>query len=337
VHLKVVTAFLADHAHADPDGKIDAMGAGLDSVTFPFYPALLPQVALALKLSVSRAEQAAEHAIQVRYVDAADELLLPLFGFTLGPSVITAQSPEYATIPLVYTMRSLPLPRPGTYSVKVDLDGVLIASMDVTATVGQPRRGIGEPINTLSNALNAGFRTYVGGDVATAAAIFRDLARRFPASADVHNNLGFTLLAQGRPQEALDSFRRAEAGKYPSAELLQANMAACLYLLGDFAEAQKVFTGLLTARLHAAPVLLFGLGRTQLHSLILNSAADYIALMALNGSRCAVAHGQTDSARQLYEIARSGLITFTGPPENSDTFKSTLLELEEDISKPAKA
>jgi len=220
----------------------------------------------------------------------------------------------------------------------VDLDGEAVASMEITATVGQPRRPIGEPINTLSNALTEGFKTYLGGDVATAAVIFRDLARRFPASADVHNNLGFTLLAQGRPQDALDSFRRAEAGKYASTELLQANVACCLYLLGDLDQAHTMFAGLLTARLLTAPVILFGLGRTQLHSLVLNSPADYIALMALNGARCAMSGGQFDRARQLAEIARSGLVTFSGPPDNVDAFRTTLMELEEDLaSSPKKA
>jgi uncharacterized protein DUF6941 len=335
--LKIITAFLADHAVAHPNGKIDAIGAGIDTVTHPAFPARLGQMAVAFKVALTRAEQTAEHVMQIRYVDAADGLLLPLFGFTVGPSATTTQTPELTTMPFVYTLRSVPFPQPGTYSVKLDLDGAVAASMDIRATVGLPRRPIGEPVNTLSSALSEGFQTFLDGDTATAAVIFRDLARRFPASANVHNNLGFTLLAQGRPQEALDEFRRAEAGKYGLPELLRANIACCLYLIGDFKEAHSTFAGLLTARPLASPMILFALGRTQLHSLILNSPADYIALMALNGARCAMSAGNRGQGEQLIQIARAGLVTFSGSPENAEAFKTTLLELEEDLTRPPKS
>ena len=227
-------------------------------------------------------------------------------------------------------MRNLVFPRPGAYRFVVDVRNEELVSIGLNVDHGPVTR-LAEPVNTLEAALQTGFQTFTRGDVAGAAAIFLDLATRFPGSPDVQNNLGFTLLAQGQPQDALDAFHRAANGGYRLTELLNANIACCQFLLGNHENSLELYLNLLKTSVQTLPVILFLLGRTEARPVILESSADYLALVALNAGRSAVALGQSSRARQLADIAQAGLLTFSGPPGNAATFEIALAELRQDV------
>jgi hypothetical protein len=329
--VRVVLAFLADYAVAHPDGKVYSMGAGIDRLTFPSFPAIHPQLAVVLKFDFTLDERRREQTIQIKSLNEKGHPFLPMFGFAINPIVPVRATPDHSPFPFVYTVRNLALATPGNYRFVVEVSNQEVATMPLVVEVGSATLNLSEPVNTLEAALRTGYETFMRGDMLGALAIFDDLAHRFPGSPDVQNNLGFTLLAQGQPEAALAAFERAAEGRYQLKELLDANIACCHFLLGNHGRALTTFTGLLAARLQTAPVMLFLLGRSQARPVILESPGDYLALMALNAGRCAITIGQRSEAVRFAEIAQAGLLTFTGPPGNAETFRAELEELKTDI------
>jgi len=331
--MRVVLAFLADYAVAHPDGKIYAMGAGIDWLTFPSFPATQAQLALALKLDFSPEERRHEQTILIKALAEGGDPVLPMFGFGLNPIVPHTANAQRSPFPFVYTIRNLIFSAPGNYRFVVEVGNQEVARVGLVVDRGSPPPAVSEPVNTLEAALKSGFETFLRGDIAGAFAIFTNLAQRFPGSADVQNNLGFTLLAQGNPEAALSAFQRAAEGHYQHRELLDANVACCQFLLGDHQGAYDAFTHLVTASSRTASVLLFLLGRSEARVVVLASPADYIALMALNAARCAVSLGRSSDAQRFAEIAQTGLVSFVGPPGNAETFRVELEELMSDIKR----
>src|SRR5258708_26955469 len=66
---RVRLAFLADAAQAQPDGKIYALGAGIDTIYAAQFPAVQPSLTVVVKIEFTPAACGRPHAIERLAVD----------------------------------------------------------------------------------------------------------------------------------------------------------------------------------------------------------------------------------------------------------------------------
>jgi glycosyltransferase involved in cell wall biosynthesis/Flp pilus assembly protein TadD len=92
----------------------------------------------------------------------------------------------------------------------------------------------------MTQILAAGQAALERGDLEVAAREFAQVTQRYPDLAAGHTALGSTLMALGRPQEAIPALRRA-AELIPQAAPLQNQLGVALYQAGDLAGAETAF------------------------------------------------------------------------------------------------
>ena len=299
-------------------------------LSFATLPIVVPQLAIVLKVLFMPSECGQEHTLQIRALDPRGQQFYHPFGVTLVPALNPLEPDRPVPFELVYNLREVVIGDVGKYVFQIELDRLQISSIEVQVAAGQvsptPSAKI---VETLADALLEGYQSFTHGDLDQATKTFTRLADKFPHSPDAHNNLGFTSLAAGRVDEALSSFQHAmqEGFRYP--EFLQANIACCLYLKGQYEQAQKMFESLMRMRMSSPQAVLFALGRSSAKALVLQSPGDYLALMALNAARSALARGAKE-AKLLAGMAQAGRITFGGG-NGDQAFNELLKELLTDL------
>lgn len=191
----------------------------------------------------------------------------------------------------------------------------------------------GSDTDVLHSTLVEGYSAFLAGDIERARSLFARATTTFPDSASAHNNFGFVLLGNREAAAALEEFNQAKALGYQQSELLIANAACCLYLLGRTEEAFDTFSGLLGSRMTSSTAVLYAIGAESLVPIQLASGADYIALMALNAGWSALAADKLADARQFANIASTGRISFEDGVLRS-TFTQRLDELATRLEAP---
>jgi hypothetical protein len=325
--VRITSLILAESAIAHDDGTFSILGGGIDRLSYPQFPAIVPQLSLACKLLFDHSETGREHSLEIRAFNPKQEMFLPLFGLVVAPVAGAAEDNGRASINFAYNMRDTVYAEPGTYRFGIwtmshELGGT---DLRLLRSVSQPQ----PPDNTLAGALQMGFRAFMNGDIAEAGRIFQRLVERFPDSPDAHNNLGFTLLAQSRPEEAAGLFAAALSKQPQYRELVEANLAACHFLMRDYLTAADTFQRLMPMPLKSPGSVLFAVGRSNVQLVQLVSGTDYLALMALNGSRSAFQGGDRPRAALLAQTAQAGRVTMQG--NSSKVFGSLLDELLTDL------
>jgi tetratricopeptide (TPR) repeat protein len=182
-----------------------------------------------------------------------------------------------------------------------------------------------------SGLISTGIRFFKENQIDGSEAIFRAVVERFPEIAMAHNNLGFTLMAQGRFSEALAHLLRAAELPYENEDVLLANLGCCYYMLSDQETALARFRECLHHHSAARGTVLFGIDDQQLVLLELQSAGDYVSLAALNAGWSAYRSRRMGSAREYAEIAATGRLTFTDTAGSKSKFDQALTHLEERI------
>jgi hypothetical protein len=120
------------------------------------------------------------------------------------------------------------------------------------------------------------------------------------------------------------AFTKARELGYVQPEILDANLACGLYLLGDAVGAAISFQRCLGAPRFTAPAVLFGITDSRLFVAQLSSAADYVALMQLNAAWAELLAGNRDvAAHYLVGATAADMAT-----RNDDTGKKYALSLE---------
>jgi tetratricopeptide (TPR) repeat protein len=282
---------------------------------------------LACKLLFDHSETGIEQSLEIRAFNSRRELVLPLFGLVVVPKAGPSEDEGRTFINFVYNMRDTLYAEPGPYRFGIWTMSHELAGVELRLIRSAPQS---QPTdNTLAGALLRGYRVFMAGDKAEAARIFQRLVERFPDSPEARNNLGFTLLADSRASEAANSFTAAlsKGPQYP--ELVQANLAVCHFLMGEYPKAADMFQTLMPQPLRSPGSVLFALGRSNYQLIQLVSPTDYLALMALNASRSALKTGERARAAQLAQVAQAGRITMQG--ENARVFGLLLDELTADI------
>lgn len=329
--MRIAYLLLADHALAADDGRLYLIGGGIDRLGAAQFPVILPHLSLAMKFYLDPAEAMAEHTIQVRLVNPNDKPIISPMGQVLAPSSPLAPIPS--PYHFVYNIRDVPFQDAGHYQLSVEFDQRELGPLPLTIEVSEtPSPSLRNQLDSLSSALVSGYQQFARGDVAGSLSTFERLMMQFPKSAEAHNNYGYLLLSTGDISGAFEQFQLAQLAGPMQSELVAANLACCLFSLGQIDEAMARFVALLRATMRSTHSTLFGLGRETMQPVFLTSQADFVALMGLNSGRCAVAGSSVALAEQYLHIAETGLVTMQGPTR--DVFETLLRELQSDLPAP---
>jgi len=329
--MKVTVALLADHAVAQDDGKVYVLGGGLDrhvSATFPCTISL----ALVIKVAFVSGECGREHRLVSRILAPSGEDARPAVVYPLRPILRPEAPGDVVSVPFVQNVKDLPLSEPGTFTFVVGVEdaGPPLAQLDLVVLQGPNLRG--PAADVLTQSLNAGFQAFDAGHFEAAVTIFEKAATDFPNSADVHNNLGFTLMVARQPDRAIQAFAEAARLGYRQTELLQANRACCAYLSGAYEEALEGFQALLQSRFGSPFAVLCAIQADDLHPLWLKSSGDLVAMAALNAGWAASRAGHRHRAEQFSQMAIAGRLSFSDHNGSLDLFGSALDALTAEIA-----
>ncbi|HEX4829587.1 MAG TPA: hypothetical protein VH478_00655 [Trebonia sp.] len=115
---------LADYVRQD-NGVIHIMGAGIDTITAPTVPTVVP-LGIALKLSFDTTERPGEvHQLTVAFIGADKPVMDASATFTTPPR--PPHLPEHWKTGLGVALQiPVPLPQYGDYSCELSVDGDLI-------------------------------------------------------------------------------------------------------------------------------------------------------------------------------------------------------------------
>jgi len=306
--MRIALALLADHAIAHPtDGKLYVTGGGLRSLLFAAFPAVLPHLALALGIEVGLEELGIDHTLSIEASGPTNEAIFRPVSVTFAMPRRNDQS-EAGYFHFVANMDNVAFPAEGDYALSIAIDDQQLERVELRAErTGDRREAMGARVPVeASTLLREGYVAFGEGDAVLAEELFRKVADRFPMFPDGHNNLGFMLLAKGDAKAALEAFAKAKELHYPQPEISDANLGCAMYLSGDAAGAQRLFTDCLQTHLLTTSATLFGIGPPGLFPVDLKSAADYATLMALNAAWSAQIAGDVPVMSHYLESARAG-------------------------------
>jgi tetratricopeptide (TPR) repeat protein len=232
-------------------------------------------------------------------------------------------TPEDAVLQFVYQMEDVPFTRPGIHSLSLRVDEAEIAglSFDVRVTGIQ-----NESLEIVTNLLlQDGVSAFSAGENEIAEKIFKQVVEAKPGSGTALNNLAFVHLSQGKAVEALAEFLGASTLELETPELLDANIACCHYVLGEFQRALDLFVRCIDARLFRSPAVLFGIEDSGLFPVQLISASNYLGLMLLNAAWSALKNGAPELA---FDYARrAGEFPVAPAPDQEARFAHSLNEV----------
>lgn len=117
-------AFLADAAQVSSDGKLYALGAGIDQIGAHAFPTVHPSLVLVLKLCLQPTECDRSHDLQIVLWDAD--------GHPIGPPLIVqfsaSRNQDHPTQPifsqLILNIVNQRFVRPGEYGFYITVDGI---------------------------------------------------------------------------------------------------------------------------------------------------------------------------------------------------------------------
>lgn len=310
--MRIPLALFADHASAhQTDGKLYVIGGGIRALPFAVFPAIQPQLSLALGIEVAPDELGMDHTLTIESHGPTDEAVSQPVSVTfLVPPGKDPSRPGY--FHFVSNMNNVGFPVEGDYEFAVAIDGEQLAQITVRAEQGDDAKLAAEVAaqSEAGKLLGDGYEAFNRGEASAAEAAFRTVVDRFPRIAAGHNNLGFVLLANGEATAALEAFARAKQLGYPQNEIGDANVACALYLAGDAAGALRGFVDCLQTHIFSTPATLFGIGASGLFPVVLVSAAEYASLMALNAAWSALGAGDTSATAQYLASAGAGELSF---------------------------
>ncbi|HVC33420.1 MAG TPA: hypothetical protein VNL16_07915 [Chloroflexota bacterium] len=121
--MNVDYAFLADMAQAAPDGKINAIGAGIDRILATSFPTVQPMLAFVVRINVAASECDHEHKLEVQLWDPDGARIGP----QLNGSILAHRDPQHPTraahAQLAMMMIGIPFHKAGDYAFHILVDG----------------------------------------------------------------------------------------------------------------------------------------------------------------------------------------------------------------------
>ncbi|MDQ3697057.1 MAG: hypothetical protein M3373_03390 [Gemmatimonadota bacterium] len=135
--MQVSFALFADAANLSQEGKLNILGV-FDAVQVAAFPAVHPRAHLVVRLKGERTD-VGSHAVTLRWMNPdANELWASTGELNVGtppPGVTEMDMPLIAAL-------DLPLDRTGTYTMRIALDHVAVAVVQLHARGAQPVSGM---------------------------------------------------------------------------------------------------------------------------------------------------------------------------------------------------
>jgi len=119
--MEIDIAVLADAANITTEGKLNITGI-FDQITASVFPTVWPSCTLIIRL-VGHQSETGEHKINVRIADEDGKELSRLNGEIKLNRKRNVSSVRSLQAPLIFNIVNLQLPRPGTYTFDVLIDG----------------------------------------------------------------------------------------------------------------------------------------------------------------------------------------------------------------------
>jgi hypothetical protein len=120
--MEVEYAFLADAAQSSSDGKLYVLGGGFDEIRAAKFPAVHPQMALVLKLSLHPSECEREHKTRIELWDADGNRVGPQLDAAFVAARRTDRPASDVYVQLVLNMLQTQFPKPGMYGFQISVD-----------------------------------------------------------------------------------------------------------------------------------------------------------------------------------------------------------------------
>lgn len=139
--MNVSLAFLADAATVHPDGKLSALGLGVDTINTTTFPTQVPSLAVVVKVEFSPTECDRQHVIEVVPLDADGKLFSnPLRQPVTPPrNAVDPTLPSGAQAILNYLM--LQFTKAGAYAFSIIVDGREVKSLPLRVVMAPAMAG----------------------------------------------------------------------------------------------------------------------------------------------------------------------------------------------------
>jgi tetratricopeptide (TPR) repeat protein len=321
--MKLLLAFLAEHAIAHDDGRFYALGGGLDTLEAESFPSRPQNLTLLVRFGFEQDELGRSYIVEVAGFGPDGKAFVPTAGLALKAA--NREGPVPGTFQFAHQLPGIRFSMPGLYYFSIRISGVEAGRVEVRVSQASAK----ETGNTLTEYMAQGYAAFRAGDLATAEQLFQIITEQFPDSAEGHNNLGFVRLVAKNVEGALRSFEIAEQIGFAPEQILKANIATCWFVLGRPQDALLVFSRLLGEASPAAGSILIALGRTAYHVVRLTSQTDAVVLMALNAGRSAMSAGDRTLAKTFLDL--SGAAEFSNSPTTIELFAALRGELADDL------
>jgi len=129
--VRVAFFFLAEAAQASLDGKINALGAGIESIGSPIFPLVHPQIVVVVKIIFEDAEANKEALIELAFSakDGSPEIFR--YRQAIKPTSANVTAQHSAT--LILNVIPLTLERPGHYFFDLSVNEAAVETMRLRA------------------------------------------------------------------------------------------------------------------------------------------------------------------------------------------------------------
>jgi hypothetical protein len=121
-------AFLANYAEATPNGLVTAVGAGWDNAWRTSYPTAFSGYLVA-RLTLTRQEMSHAHNVELDIVDADGRATVPRISMPIDPPPAPGAR---LNMNLLFDLRGVVVPGPGSYNLELGVDGRSLKSFAVT-------------------------------------------------------------------------------------------------------------------------------------------------------------------------------------------------------------
>jgi Tetratricopeptide repeat len=318
-------AFLAEYALAHDDGTYYVIGGFLERITAPRLPIAHPHISVVVRGRFADDECGRKHRLSLRILWQAETEISSHLSVEFEPESRDGSGSPFQCI---FAVRDLVLPAEGQFDFVILHDGQQAARLPLAILASRtPRpetvevfaspvaegmiRVAAEAIlqdsmrSRVSRHLRDGFAAFTAGDMERASQAFREAIAQDASNPVAHNNLGYVLLGQGHPDDALAAFRQAAALGYREMEVLNVNLGCAAYLKAEYEEAFQAFTSCLRETRAGTPSELWLIIDGRLRSMPVQSVGAYVALLAANAAWAALKAGRT--AADWVTMARAAL------------------------------
>jgi hypothetical protein len=136
VPAELLHAFLASAAELLPDGRFSVLGGGIDGIVLPAFPAVIPSLAIIVRIRFARADMGVPHSIRAlaKKPDGTELSIQTNISCITPPQTVplVGMLEHHAILNLLITVMHLAFESPGEYSFEFLVDENVIGSLTVS-------------------------------------------------------------------------------------------------------------------------------------------------------------------------------------------------------------